>query len=139
LGSLLRFSYYYLDYIFGQFYVYFRYVRMGVIVLYDRYYFDFINDGKRSNINLPASLIKPGYKLLMKPHLNFFLYADPQAILARKQELSAEDITQLTKKYLMLFGELAKDCKNRYYSIENNDLGTTMSFIEDKTAISILK
>lgn len=137
IGSLLRFSYYYIDYLFGQFYVYLRYVRMGVIVLYDRYYFDFINDGKRSNINLPSFIIKPGYKLLLKPHLNFFLYADPQSILARKQELAAEDITQLTKKYLLLFGELAKESSNRYYSIENNDLETTMSFIEDKTTLSM--
>ena len=53
LSSLLRFAYYYTDYVLGQFYIQVKYVLRGKVVVYDRYYFDFINDSKRSNISLP--------------------------------------------------------------------------------------
>ena len=58
LSSFLRFMYYYTDYIFGQFYIYFKYTLRGYTVLYDRYYFDFIIDSKRSNIVLSRKFMK---------------------------------------------------------------------------------
>jgi len=108
----------------------------GKVVLYDRYYFDFINDSKRSNINLPTWVTTLGYKLVMKPHINFFLYADAETILARKQELDAETITTLTKKYLDLFKKLNKQDKSKaYVPINNIDLNTTVNAIMDKLKV----
>jgi len=133
LSSFLRFSYYYTDYLFGQFYVWMRYTSRGYVVLYDRYYFDFINDGKRSNIELPKSLTKFGYRFLMKPDLNFFLYADAQTILARKKELDSATIESLTKEYKSLFEELSHS-KNAYFCIENIELKQTLDFIIRKCA-----
>ena len=136
LSSLLRFGYYYADYVLGQFYVYGRYVLRGNVVLYDRYYFDFIHDSRRSNINLPVWVTSLGYKLIMKPHLNFFLYADTETILARKQELDAETINTLTTKYLYLFQKLnEKDKAKAYIPINNMDLNTTVNTIMDKLKI----
>ena len=129
-SSLIRFSYYYTDYIIGQFVVYFKYVLRGYIVLYDRYYFDFINDSRRSNIQLPEFITKSGYKLLLKPDLNFFLYAAPELILSRKKELMASTIEQLTKKSLDLFERLNRDkAKSRYIPIENIVLEDTIESI----------
>ncbi|WP_107038040.1 hypothetical protein [Brumimicrobium mesophilum] len=133
LSSLIRFSYYYTDYFIGQFYVYIKHVMRGEIVLYDRYYFDFINDSLRSNILLPKWLTKAGYKLLLKPNLNFFLYADAATILKRKKELDEKAITSLTKDYFNLFTELDKKSKGRYFLIENLHLQETMTFIASKT------
>jgi thymidylate kinase len=128
--SLLRFSYYYIDYLIGQFYVYFKYLIRGYVVLYDRYYFDFINDSKRSNIELPAGLTSKGYSLLLKPDLNLFLFADPETILARKQELSADTITDLTVKYRNLFRQLEEKSNSaRYISIRNENLEETLSIV----------
>ena len=137
IGSLARFAYYYIDYLIGQFYVHIRYVSLGVVVLYDRYYFDFINDGKRSNINLPEKWVKPWYKLLLKPDVNFFLYAEPQEILRRKQELNEEDIKSLTSKYLNLFNSLNKGKSTRYIPVENKNLDDTLNLIEKRTALSM--
>ena len=134
LGSLLRFFYYYVDYLFGQFYVYFKYVCRGYVVIYDRYYFDFINDGRRSNIKLSKKLVKAGYTFLMKPDLNFFLYAKPKIILRRKQELDAPAIKMLTKRYLSLFKELNSTSKKQYFSIENNELSQTLGFVMKETS-----
>ncbi|MGI4864397.1 MAG: hypothetical protein ACRYFZ_10785 [Janthinobacterium lividum] len=129
-SSLLRFGYYYLDYVVGQAVIWLRHTRRGHVVLYDRYYFDFINDGRRSNISLPQRFTQALYALVNKPKLNFFLYADPQEILRRKQELSAGTITQLTQQYQALFGQLgARYRRSRYVPIENQDLDATLALI----------
>jgi len=130
LSSLFRFAYYYSDYVLGQFYIYLRYIMPGYIVLYDRYYFDFINDSRRSNIILPEFLTRTGYRFLIKPRHNFFLYADPQLILSRKQELDPVTISNLTDKYQVLFHELNQKCTApRYHQIENIDLQVTLNTV----------
>jgi thymidylate kinase len=130
ISSLARFAYYYMDYLLGQFYVYIKYVLRGKVVLYDRYYFDFINDSKRSNINLPKWLTSFGYSFIMKPDVNFFLYADAETILSRKQELVSDTIEELTGKYLSLFEKLNKNTsKKRYHSVKNIQLTDTVNAI----------
>jgi thymidylate kinase len=137
-SSLLRFGYYYVDYLFGQFLIYTKHVLRGEIVLYDRYYFDFINDGKRSNIKLPKFLLLMGYKLLLQPKLNFFLYADSQTILNRKQELKKETIEKLTSEYKSLFNYLNKSGSAQYVSIENIYINDTMSIISKKITKNLM-
>ncbi len=130
LSSILRFGYYFTDYIFGQFYIYFKYVLRGKVVLYDRYYFDFINDGKRSNIDLPASWVKLGYRFLLKPDLNYFLYADANTIISRKQELDINTIESLTADYKNLFAAFSKTYdKSAYFSIKNEIMDETLSIL----------
>jgi thymidylate kinase/thiamine kinase-like enzyme len=129
LSSLFRFFYYYTDYLFGQFYIYCKYVLKGDVVLYDRYYFDFINDSLRSNITLPKWFLKYGYTFLLKPNLNFFLYADAKTILSRKKELDETTIKVLTKEYLDLFTILGSKSLGRYHSVENINLEYTTAHI----------
>ncbi len=57
LSSYIRF-FYLTDYILRQWIVFMKHSLRGEIVIYDRYYFDFINDARRTNINLDNSLIK---------------------------------------------------------------------------------
>ncbi|OUJ69831.1 hypothetical protein [Hymenobacter crusticola] len=129
-SSLLRFSYYYLDYLLGQVVVWLKYTCRGHVVLYDRYYFDFINDSRRSNICLPERLTSALYTFVNKPRLNFFLYAAPEEILRRKQELSGDTIRELTQKYQALFGQLSgRYRQSQYVPIENNSLDATLTLI----------
>lgn len=129
-SSLFRFAYYYADYFFGQFYIQCKYVWRGYVVLYDRYYFDFINDSRRSNIQLSPAFTAWGYRLLLKPDYNFFLYAQPEEILRRKQELDADTIRELTGKYLHLFQGLSKQYqRSRYIPIHNQELELTLNTI----------
>jgi thymidylate kinase len=130
LSSLLRFSYYYFDYLLGQFVIYFKYILTGKIVIYDRYYFDFINDGKRSNIVLPKFITSAGYTFLLKPKFNFFLYADANIILNRKKELTKATIEELTSEYKGLFQSLKTKSKSTVYeTINNEDLDVTLNHI----------
>lgn len=138
LSSLARFAYYYTDYLLGQFYVYGKYVLRGKVVLYDRYYFDFINDSKRSNISLPKCITTLGYAFIMKPDVNFFLYADAETILARKQELDAATIEELTSKYLSLFEKLNKKTSTkRYHSVKNIQLTDTVDAIMTQLKLQV--
>ena len=130
ISSVARFSYYFSDYIIGQVYVYFKYVLRGKIVVYDRYYFDFINDAKRSNIQLNRGFLKALYRFVFKPRLNFFLYADAETIIARKKEMIAPEIDQLTILYKNLFGQMSKQYKTSHYTIiENKNLELTLHTI----------
>lgn len=135
LSSLARFSYYYVDYLFGQFIIYFKYIRRGDIVLYDRYYFDFINDPKRSNIEIPQWLSKLGYKFLLKPKFNFFLYADANTIRERKKELDVSTILDLTYKYKTLFTDLGKKNQASFSMIKNIDLEESLQTITQKITL----
>jgi thymidylate kinase len=129
-SSLARFFYYYLDYLLGQWYIAIKYVFRGYVVLYDRYYFDFITDSRRSNIELPTAFARWAYAFVQEPDYNFFLFAKPDLILARKQELSSITIEELTNKYLSLFEELNASKKQaRYISVENIELDATLQLI----------
>lgn len=130
ISSLIRFCYYYMDYLLGQFYVYFRYTLRGYTVLYDRYYFDFIIDAKRSNIKLPRFVMKWFYCFIFKPKVNIFLTAPEEVILSRKQELSSNDIKSLNKDYQDLFEEFGRAHRGQRYMIINNiNLDETMRLV----------
>ena len=130
ISSFLRFSYYLMDFLIGQLAVWFKHTLRGDIILYDRYYFDFIEDPKRSNISLPRWFRKLFYRFIFKPNINIFLHAQPELILKRKQELNREDIIQLTASYKSLFTEFGKSYSGKYVSIENDDLTITLEQIE---------
>jgi thymidylate kinase len=137
ISSALRFLYYFADYQIGQIYIWVRYILRGHIVLYDRYYFDFIEDSKRTNIHLPNSLTSYLYKFIYKPRLNVLLYAKPEVILARKKELSEDDIVQLTSSYLHLFQKLSVQYRqSAYLSIENINKETTIQQILRKVPLT---
>lgn len=130
LSSFVRFTYYLLDYIFGQWILFFRHSLKGDIIIYDRYYFDFINDSRRTNIDLNSSFIKFFYRFIFKPDINIFLYALPEVILSRKQEMDEESIINLTAKYKTLFESLSNKQDEKYLCIENIDKEKTLERIE---------
>ncbi|WNJ19311.1 hypothetical protein [Pontibacter sp. G13] len=131
LASWMRFGWYYLDYLIGQPLVKLRHNRRGRILLYDRYFYDFIVDPKRANLKINTRAVKGMFGWINKPRLNILLYADPEVILARKKELSADDIQHLTKGYLNLFETLEREHPNCIYlKINNRDLAKTMELIE---------
>lgn len=127
IGSYMRFVYYYSDYLIGQVYVYFKYILRGKIVLYDRYYFDFIVDAKRSNISIPKSFSKKLYSLVYKPKYNILLWSEANDVFARKPEVELNQIVELNKGYKNLFRELSiEERHGNYRVIENKDIQLTL-------------
>lgn len=129
-SSLLRFSWYAIDYVIGQWYVWLVYERRGYVVLYDRYFYDMIADPERTNFRLPASFTRMVSKLIRKPRLNFLLTATPEIIYKRKQELSKEDILVLTKRYRSLFQEMSKKSSQAtYITLHNKQIETSLKSV----------
>jgi thymidylate kinase len=135
MGSILRFAYYYVDYLVGQWYVHLRHVMRGRVVLYDRYYFDFMADPRRSNLHLDPRPLRVLYRFVHKPRLNFFLYADSGTILQRKRELDKAEVELLTDRYLRLFQGLGhRGVRGRYITLRNDDLQRTLRGIRAEYA-----
>jgi len=132
LSSTIRFFYYFTDYVLGQWYIYIKYTRKNILVIYDRYYFDFIVDPRRTNIDLNSKFIKWFYRLIFKPELNVFLFASPEIILSRKQEMDEASIQKLTLNYIKLFDSLNSTNKGNYICIENVVLSETINIIENQ-------
>lgn len=113
-GSLLRLTYYWIDYIIG----YWFYLRSkcvaGQIFIFDRYFYDFIVDPYRSRINLPIWIRFLFLKLTPKPDIVYFLDCDSKTILERKKELSEEEIIRQVNVYRYL----ANKYKN-FYSVNS--------------------
>ena len=93
IGSVLRLCYYTLDYIFGYWFkVYPKMAMRPCLFIFDRYFYDYLFDPRRSRINLPTWIIKLFSILIPKPDLIFCLGANPEIIHARKPELSLDEI-----------------------------------------------
>lgn len=97
LGSLVRWSYYMIDYTFG----YLRKVWLPIhskskVFIFDRYYYEYYLDQRRSHVNLPMWIIRLGEFFIPKPDLILCLGGDPEKIYARKPETSLQEVTRQT-------------------------------------------
>lgn len=97
-GSLVRWSYYMIDYTFG----YLRKVWLQIhskskVFIFDRYYYEYYLDQRRSRVNLPMWIVRLGEFFIPKPDLILCLGGDPEKIYARKPETSLEEVTRQTK------------------------------------------
>lgn len=99
IGSLARLLYYSLDYIFGYWFkIYPALVKRPTLYLFDRYYYDYLVDPKRSRICLPRWIIKTIGFFIPKPDLIICLGTDPHVIHARKPELPLEEVERQVKE-----------------------------------------
>lgn len=104
LSSFLRLSYYTTDYILGYWLKVKSKTRITWLVFFDRYYTDIICDSRRTRIYLPVGFLYAWGRIFV-PALdyNILLTASADAILARKKELTREDIDAINARidYLM--------------------------------------
>lgn len=102
LSSLLRISYYWTDYILGYWLKNRRRLIRGRSIVFDRYFFDFIVDPRRSRLSLPGWVPRLFLSMTPQPDLVFFLDADAEQIFARKQELQPDEIARQLAAYRAL-------------------------------------
>lgn len=93
--SLLRWSYYLFDYTLG----YYRKIWLPVhtgskVFIFDRYYYDYSIDQKRSRINLPHWLIRLGEFFVPTPDIILCLGGNPETIYTRKPETSLNEVAR---------------------------------------------
>jgi len=115
VSSAIRLVYYIADYIIG----YSRVVRPILyrrgMVIFDRYYTDIISDSLRSRINLNFKIIFFLRRFVPGLRYNFIIYVDPDIILKRKQEITAEKIIEINSRLKYI-----SEHDSSYYLIGNN-------------------
>ena len=98
IGSVIRLFYYTIDYIFGyQFKVYPSLVKSSSIWIFDRYYYDYLIDSKRSRISLPHWVIMGVNLFIPRVDLIICLGTDANKIYKRKPELELDEIKRQLK------------------------------------------
>ena len=99
--SLFRLSYLTLDYILGYWLkIRPKIAKEAAVVIYDRYAYDMVLDPRRFRVGLPGRVGDWFSRLAPKPDLLLCLYAPPEVIAARKQELLLEETRRQVKALL---------------------------------------
>jgi len=113
--SLVRFGFYYIDYLIGQLCVKLKYTWRDKIVIYDSYYFDFLNDSAQAKNSLKEKALMRFYRSMVKPQLGLAV-STPVTM----DSTSIYEYANLEEEYAVLFNEPAKVNKpgNRV-SVEN--------------------
>ena len=112
LSSLVRMTYYWLDYLIG-YYLKIKYkCRHNGKVIFDRYINDFLVDPERARIYLPYFIRRIFVNLTPKVDIAYILSCDANIIYERKKELTIEEIqiildaykkiAEKDKRYIML-------------------------------------
>lgn len=92
LGSLVRLSYYTIDYVIGYWAKVFpALVKRPCMYVFDRYFYDYYIDPYRSRISLPRWIIRAFGLFVPEPDIILCLGADCEAIHTRKPELPLEE------------------------------------------------
>lgn len=126
IGSLTRLLYYSLDYIFGYWFkVYPAMVKRQNLYVFDRYYYDYLIDPRRSRIKLPRWIIRAVGILIPRPDLILCLGTDPVVIHSRKPELPLKEIKRQV-------AELRRFCEKNKHAIWI-DTGCSIEESVDKT------
>lgn len=92
LRSVVRFFYYLFDFIIGYRIKLRPLIKRGYLVIFDRYYFDYLVDLFRYNMSIPPWLPKIFLPTIPHPDLTIYLYASPETLYKRKQEISVDEI-----------------------------------------------
>ncbi len=111
LSSLVRITYYWLDYVIGVPLILRRNAQFDKITIFDRYIYDFLVDPYRTRIKLPYWIRKVFSQLVRQPRIVFVLDANADTIYARKQELNKKEI----ERQLIEFRKLSNLGKRVHY------------------------
>lgn len=95
LGSLIRWGYYMIDYTLGYMCKIWPQIHSkSKIFIFDRYYYDYYWDQKRSRTCLPSWIIRIGEIIVPKPDLILCLGGSPSKIYERKPETSIMEVSR---------------------------------------------
>jgi thymidylate kinase len=108
--SYLKFIYYLLDYCVGWVSVGYWLRSNKTVIIFDRYYFDYICDQGRFSMVLNPKFVKYFLNVLLIPDCNIYLRASVERIYERRREQTENQIITSNNQYVTLFEE----CKIRY-------------------------
>lgn len=98
--SLGKFMYFNLDYILGYWLSVKVHLGKNKLVVFDRYYYDYMIDKYRYRLNLSECTIKAFLWFIPKPDITFLLVGDPKVLYERKKELPIELVKEQVNSLL---------------------------------------
>jgi thymidylate kinase len=101
VSSVLKLGWLWLNWWVGWFSFLRKQSAAGVVV-FDRYHADLLVDPRRYRYGGPLWLARLASRLMPQPNVVVFLDADPDVLLARKQEVSRDALAKAREKYLVL-------------------------------------
>lgn len=97
--SLIRYFYYNIDYILGDFMLVKKKRIQKQLVIFDRYYYDYFVDVRRYQYSFPTWFPKAFVWSIPCPDVIFILEGTPEILYNRKKELPLEEIRRQVKEY----------------------------------------
>jgi len=104
--SLARFLYYTTDFILGYYSKVHFMKAKGMLVIIDRYYYDFLVDAYRYRLDLPDWFFRLFLKVIPRPDMVFYLHCSPEIIRERKKELPVEELNRQVDEFQKLLHKL---------------------------------
>ena len=101
--SILKFLYYYTDYLLGSIYIYITLLKPKTVIIFDRYYFDYICDQSRFSLSVNKKFVAYAAKFIHIPDLNIYLRASENDIYKHRLEQTPQQIKYASIHYQELF------------------------------------
>jgi thymidylate kinase len=101
-GSIIKFTYYYLDYLIGNIIITISKIKSTLVII-ERYYYDYYIDTLRYNLKISIPFLKFFGKLIKRPNVIFILTGNSQILLERKNEITLDEINKQTSKINKVF------------------------------------
>lgn len=102
LISIIKFGYYFLDFVIGNILITKAKIKSS-LVLVERYYYDYMIDKVRYNLDLPDRFIRFFGHFVKKPDIIYILTGNSWVLYERKHEITIEEIEDQKKKFDELF------------------------------------
>lgn len=107
LLSAAKFGYYFLDFLLGNLVITKAKIKSSLVVI-ERYYYDYIIDKVRYNLNLSDAFLNLFGIFIKKPDLIIILTGDAEKLCERKHEITVEEIEKQKARLNALFCENPK-------------------------------
>lgn len=117
-----KFMYFNLDYILGYFFSVRKHIGKNELVVFDRYYYDYLLDKYRYRLDISDRVIKAFRHIIPSPHITFLLIGDAEVLFERKKELPIEEM----EKQINRLKSMEKIIPNSFVVDVNEDIDTVV-------------
>ena len=104
--SLVRFLYYYVDFVIGYWVKIYPVKIATGLIFGERYYFDILVHPERYGFDLPVWFLRGLMVFVPKPDLTILLGCDPEVIVERKAELPIDEVDRQLTAYRQLVAHI---------------------------------
>lgn len=129
--SFLKFMYFNVDYIVGYWFSVKINLGRNKLVIFDRYYYDYLIDKYRYRLDLNDKFIEWMIKVIPKPDITFLLVGDPKILYERKKELTLLETEKQINKILGI--------KNKVPNAQEIDVNQDIECVVNKVCSMIIE